>query len=370
MAPVIVALKNSGWAVPYVVTTGQHEDVVAAPLQLFGVRPNHNLSIERESGSLNELFGKALLALDAVIERIRPDCLIAQGDTTSVAAASIAAFQRRLPFIHLEAGLRTGIIDEPFPEEMNRRIASLCASLHCAPTELAYANLVAEGIDKANCVITGNTVIDALLHVANADPGTPAKFPSAPKVILATAHRRENFGAPLEKSLKGLRTAIDAFPDLALFFVAHPNPRAHRPVYRLLADHPRIVVTESLDYASLVAALKRSWAVVTDSGGLQEEAPALGKPVLVLRDVTERPEAVSAGAVRIIGSESRDVFEAISELYEDEGLYARMSVPLFPYGDGHAAERVVTAIRRFLRRHERDAPSREIDRRDPARAKT
>ncbi len=355
MAPVIAALKNCGWATPYVVTTGQHEDIVVAPLLLFNVRPNQNLSIERETGSLNEFFGKAILALDAVIERMRPDCLVAQGDTTSVAAASVAAFQRRVPFIHVEAGLRTGIIDEPFPEEMNRRIASLCASLHCAPTQLAYANLVAEGIDKRNCVITGNTVIDALMHVANTDPETPANFPASPKVILATAHRRENFGAPLEKSLKGLRMAIDAHPDLALFFVAHPNPRAHRPVYRLLSDHPRIVVTESIDYASLVAALKHSWAVVTDSGGLQEEAPALGKPVLVLRDVTERPEAVSAGAVRIVGLESRDVFEAISELHEDNGLYARMSVPVFPYGDGHAAKRVVASIHRLLQKQQRDA---------------
>lgn len=344
MGPVIAALKSSKWAAPYVVTTGQHADIVEGPLKLFGVVPDRKLTIERRSGSLNELMGKAIKAIDALVDEIRPGCIIAQGDTTSVAAASLAAFHRRLPFVHVEAGLRTGKLDDPFPEEFNRRLAGLTASLHCAPTRSSFENLLREGVSDADCLVTGNTVIDALLMVAGQDLPPPEDFPAAPRVILSTAHRRESFGEPLEGALEGLRAAVEAHGDVGLFFLAHPNPRAHEPARRILGGHPRIVVKDAIGYADMVSAMKRCWIVVTDSGGLQEEAPALGKPVLVLRDVTERPEAVDAGAVRVIGTETSTVFSSIAELHSDTGLYARMSTPVFPYGDGQAAARIVAAL--------------------------
>ena len=322
MAPVIQALNASDWAYPYVVTSGQHADLVAAPLKEFGVCPDRELVIDRGSNSLNELFGKAIMKIEALIDEIRPGCVIGQGDTSTVAAASLAAFHRKVVFVHVEAGLRTGNFEEPFPEELKRRIVSLCAALHCAPTETAYENLLREGVQADLCVVTGNTVIDALLKTASCDlAGAPAGFPSSPRVILSTAHRRENFGGPLENALLGVRAAVEKHDDVGLFFVTHPNRDAQEPAKKILGGHPRITLASPLAYPDLVAALKRCWLVVTDSGGLQEEAPALGKPVLVLRDVTERPEAVHAVAVRVIGTRFEAVSDAISQLHADENLY-------------------------------------------------
>ncbi len=320
-------------------------DLVEAPLKEFGVIPNRALVIDRSSGSLNELFGKAIMEIDGLIDLVRPACVVGQGDTSSVAAASLAAFHKRIPFIHVEAGLRTGNFEEPFPEELNRRIAGLTSSLHCAPTERSRDNLLREGANPADCLVTGNTVIDALLQTASRRLPSPRGFPESPKVILATAHRRESFGAPLEEALTGLRAAVDMYDDVGLFFLTHPNPQAHEPAKRILGGHPRITVTDAVGYTDLVAAMKRCWIVVTDSGGLQEEAPALGKPVLVLRDVTERPEAVEAGAVRIVGTDALVVMDEICKLHDDSRRYAEMAIPVFPYGDGRAAERIVEAMR-------------------------
>ncbi|HEY8125360.1 MAG TPA: UDP-N-acetylglucosamine 2-epimerase (non-hydrolyzing) [Methylocystis sp.] len=348
MGPIIAELSRSDWAFPYVVTTGQHADVVEGALKDFGVVPSRRLNLERQSGSLNELFGKVMAEIDRVIDEVRPDCVIAQGDTTSVAVVSLAAFHRNVPFMHIEAGLRTGILNDPYPEELNRRIAGLTAAMHFAPTATSLENLLREGVPPGDCMVSGNTGIDALLQTASRRLPAPKGFPNAPRVILATAHRRESFGAPLESALQGIRSAVDRHDDLGAFFVTHPNPRAHKPARRILGGHPRIVVTDAIGYADMVAALKMCWLVVTDSGGLQEEAPALGKPVLVLRNTTERPEAVHAGAVRVVGTSSAAVSSAISQLCDDPELYARMSVPVFPYGDGHAAQRIVAAMRTRL----------------------
>lgn len=344
MGPVIAELNRSDWAFPYVVTTGQHADVVEGALKDFGVVPSRRLDLERRNGSLNELFGKVIAEMDRVIDEVRPDCVIAQGDTTSVAVVSLAAFHKNVPFMHIEAGLRTGKLNDPYPEELNRRIAGLTAAMHFAPTSASLNNLLREGVNPGDCLVTGNTGIDALLQTAAHKLPAPKGFPNLPRVILATAHRRESFGAPIENALRGIRAAVDRHDDLGLFFVSHPNPNAHEPARRILGGHPRIVVTDAIDYADMVAALKRCWIVVTDSGGLQEEAPALGKPVLVLRNTTERPEAVRAGAVRVVGTNSAAVSSAISQLCDDPALYARMSVPVFPYGDGQAAKRIVAAM--------------------------
>jgi UDP-N-acetylglucosamine 2-epimerase (non-hydrolysing) len=353
MGPVIRALKASGWACPYVATSGQHADLVAEPLKEFGVFADRALILERSSNSLNELFGKAIIKIEELIDELDPGCVVAQGDTSTVAAASLAAFHKKVPFVHVEAGLRTGNFDEPFPEELNRRIVSLCSALHCAPTNMAYDNLLKEGARADTCVITGNTVIDALLQTASRDLPAPTEFPNLSRAILATAHRRESFGRPLEEALEGLRAFVDQHHDVGLFFVTHPNPKAHEPARRILGGHARITLSNPLGYPDLVSALKRSWLVVTDSGGLQEEGPALGKPVLVLRDVTERPEAVHAGAVRLIGTRFQAVVDALSKLYCNENLYQKMATPVFPYGDGHASERIVEAMRqRFFERNQ------------------
>ncbi|MDP3553879.1 non-hydrolyzing UDP-N-acetylglucosamine 2-epimerase [Methylocystis sp.] len=348
MGPVIAELSRSDWAYPYVVTTGQHADVVEGALKDFGVTPSRRLNLERRNGSLNELFGKVMAEIDRVIDEVRPDCVIAQGDTTSVAVVSLAAFHKNVPFMHIEAGLRTGKLNDPYPEELNRRIAGLTAAMHFAPTATSLDNLLREGVPAGDCVVSGNTGIDALLQTAAHQLPAPMGFPNVPRVILATAHRRESFGAPIENALQGIRAAVDQHDDLGVFFVTHPNPRAHEPARRILGGHPRIVVTDAIGYADMVAALKRCWLVVTDSGGLQEEAPALGKPVLVLRNTTERPEAVRAGAVRVVGTNAAAVSSAISQLCDDPELYARMSVPVFPYGDGQAAQRIVAAMRTKL----------------------
>lgn len=350
MGPVIAELNRSDWAYAYVVTTGQHADVVEGALRDFGVVPSRRLSFERRDGSLNELFGKVIAEIDRVIAEIRPACVIAQGDTTSVAVVSLAAFHMKVPFMHIEAGLRTGKLNDPYPEELNRRIAGLTAAMHFAPTDASSNNLLREGVAPADCLVTGNTGIDALLQIAARRLPAPKDFPNSPRVILATAHRRESFGAPMESALRGLRAAVDRYDDLAAYFVTHPNPRAHEPALRILGGHPRIVVTDAIGYAEMVAAMKRCWIVVTDSGGLQEEAPALGKPVLVLRNTTERPEAVHAGAVRVVGTDSASVENAIAQLRNDPALYARMSVPVFPYGDGQAAKRIVAAMHARLER--------------------
>lgn len=348
MGPVIAELNHSDWAFPYVVTTGQHADVVEGALRDFGVVPSRRLNLERRNGSLNELFGKVIAEMDRVIDEVQPDCIIAQGDTTSVAVVSLAAFHKSVPFLHIEAGLRTGKLNDPYPEELNRRIAGLTAAMHFAPTAASLNNLLREGIAPGDCLVTGNTGIDALLQTAAHQSPAPKGFPNLPRVILATAHRRESFGAPIESALQGIREAVDRHDDLGVFFLTHPNPRAHEPARRILGGHPRIVVADAIGYADMVSALKRCWIVVTDSGGLQEEAPALGKPVLVLRNTTERPEAVRAGAVQVVGTNCASVSNAISQLCDDPELYARMSVPVFPYGDGQAAKRIVAAMRARL----------------------
>ena len=276
--------------------------------------------------------------------KFRPALVIAQGDTTSVFAAALAAFYRRIPFVHIEAGLRTGDFAAPFPEEFHRRAIAVSTALHCTPTETAARHLRNENIPASHILVSGNTVIDTLLETAAENPPAPRGFPKAPRTILLTAHRRENFGEPLREALTAIRTFVDATPDTAVFFPVHPNPAARSIAHQILSNHERIVLAEPISYREIVGAMQRSWLVVTDSGGLQEEAPALGKPVLVLRDVTERPEAVDAGAVRMVGTSRRRVLQALTDLHRNAAAYKRMARPIFPYGDGHASQRIVAAM--------------------------
>jgi UDP-N-acetylglucosamine 2-epimerase (non-hydrolysing) len=272
-----------------------------------------------------------------------PAAVIAQGDTTTVFAASVASFYRKIPFVHVEAGLRSHDIYTPFPEEFHRRAIATATSLHCAPTLSARENLLAEGVSDRDIIVSGNTVIDTLLKTAATNARRPADFPKG-KTILVTAHRRENFGEPLKQAFVALRAFLDIYPDYSIYFPVHPNPNARDAARAILSDHPRVRLVDPLGYREMVGALEASWAIVTDSGGLQEEAPALGKPVLVLRDVTERPEAVKAGVVELVGTDRQRVFEALASLHNDAEKYARMARAVFPYGDGQASKRIVEAL--------------------------
>lgn len=346
MAPIIRQLRDSHWGTLHVVAIGQHLELLDRAIADFDLRIDHHIPVERVRGSMIEVAAQIMDRLDVLLDRIAPSCVIAQGDTSTVMAASMVAFHRRLEFVHIEAGLRTGNLAAPFPEEFNRRVVSLATTLHCAPTEQAAANLRAEGIAEQDCLVTGNTVIDALLDMRERHPPLPPDFPTVPKPILVTAHRRENSGAPLIQALQALREAVDRYPDLGVYFPVHPNPDTRRSAHRVLDGHPRIKLVEPQGYATLVAALNASWLVVTDSGGLQEEAPALGKPVLVLRHVTERPESVRCGAARLVGTDPELLLQSIAELHDDEAVYDEMAKPRFPYGDGKAATRLLAELRR------------------------
>ena len=344
MAPVIRALGQTAWAQPVVIATGQQDDLLEQALSDFQLRPDHAMSYDRNGVSIVSALTAMAGQLDLAFAELRPELAIAQGDTTSVFAAALAAFYRRIPFIHVEAGLRTGDVSAPFPEEFHRRAIAVATALHCTPTETAAAYLRGEGIPQNRIVVSGNTVIDALLERAAARPAPPPRFPAAPRTILLTAHRRESFGEPLREALTAVRTFINLTPDTAVYVPLHPNPAARAVAHEVFAGQERVVLAEPASYGEIVGAMQRAWLIVTDSGGLQEEGPALGKPVLVLRDVTERPEAVAAGAVRMVGTARSRVFQALIDLYCDSRAYERMARPVFPYGDGHAAQRIVAAL--------------------------
>jgi UDP-N-acetylglucosamine 2-epimerase (non-hydrolysing) len=349
MAPVIARLGASDWARPLVVSIGQHAELLDRAMADFDLVADHHIAIDRQRGSILEVASQALERLDALLDGRDADCVIAQGDTTTVMTAALVAFYRKLPFVHVEAGLRTGDMAAPFPEEFNRRVVALATTLHCAPTAEAAQHLLAEGIPGGKIVRSGNTVIDALLATAAKAPALPLDFVKVPRPILVTAHRRESFGPQIEEAFGALRTAVDRYAEIGLYFPVHPNPEIRATAHRLLGGHERIVLTEPQSYPQLVAAMQASWLVVTDSGGLQEEAPALGKPVLVLRDVTERPEAIASGAVELVGTDRNRILQAIERLLADAAAYARMAKPVFPYGDGKAADRIAAAMRQLVR---------------------
>ena len=345
VAPIIRRLRESEWASVRIVTSGQQSDLLDGTLAEFGLRPDFSIPHQAACRTPAVLASQLICQLDEYFDKERPDCVLAQGDTTTAYASSIAAFYRKIAFVHVEAGLRTPSLDAPFPEEFHRRSIAVSTSLHCAPTSAAANNLIRENIARDKILVSGNTVIDSLLEVAASRPAPPADFPGL-KTILLTAHRRENFGAPLREAFTAIRAFVDLTPDVAVYFPVHPNPNARETAFEILSGHPRIKLVEPLGYRDIVAAIQHSWLVVTDSGGLQEEAPALGKPVLVLRDVTERPEAVASGVVDLVGTSRDAVFGALSGLHKNRAKYVRMARPVFPYGDGHAGKRIVEALYR------------------------
>ena len=362
MAPVLANLSRFAGAIESrVCVTAQHREMLDQVLEVFGIVPDVDLDVMTDDQAPWQVVSSVLEGLDRVLADARPDLVLVHGDTTTTMAASLAAFYRRIPVGHVEAGLRTHDRYYPFPEEMNRLVADDLASLHFAPTQTARENLLREGVSARSVFVTGNTVIDALLSVvgregragqtgapdARGGPGLP-DVPEGARLVLVTAHRRENFGAPLESICRALRDVADAFPDAFVVYPVHLNPNVQRTAHAVLDGHPRVSLVAPMSYLPFARLMARAHIVVTDSGGIQEEAPSLGKPVLVLRNETERPEAVEAGTVRIVGTEREAIVRAITSLLTDRAAYDAMTSAVNPYGDGHAARRIVAAIMREM----------------------
>jgi len=349
LAPVILAFQASPHFRTRVVLTGQHREMVSQVMDLFSLVADHDLALMAPNQTLTHVTCAALQGLKEEFALHRPDLVLVQGDTTTAFASALAAFYEQIPVGHVEAGLRTDNLFDPFPEEANRRLISQLAQLHFAPTERSAANLRASGVVGA-ITTTGNTVIDALLLMAEQAPSLeiPGLDWEHQRVLLATVHRRENWGERLQEIGRGFLALLERFPDTALLLPLHRNPTVREPLQALLGDHPRAFLTEPLDYDRLVAAMRGCTLLLTDSGGLQEEAPALGKPVLVLRRTTERPEAVEAGTARLIGTDSTAILQEGSRLLEDPAAYEAMARAHNPFGDGQASGRIVEEARRFL----------------------
>lgn len=347
LAPVIRALRDTPAVEGRVCATGQHRGMLDQVLQVFGVVPDHDLDVMQPGQTLAGVAARVLERLEPVLLRERPDWVLVQGDTTTAAMASLCAFYCGIRVGHVEAGLRTFDRRQPFPEEVNRRLTAVVADLHFAPTEHARRNLVREGVPPGEVLVTGNTVIDALLaasRVGQAAPAVLAGVPPERRVVLATVHRRESFGAPLRDVCAALADTVRSHPDVHLVLPVHPNPQVSGAVREQLGALDRVTLCPPLDYLSLVQVLQRAHAVVTDSGGLQEEAPGLGKPVLVVRDTTERPEAVEAGTARLVGTARHRVRAELARLLDDEAHYLSMARAVNPFGDGQAAPRIVQAL--------------------------
>ena len=349
MAPVIEALGREAWAEVRVLATAQHRELLDDVLSVFKIEPDIDLDIMEANQDLPELTSRLAASLDRILADESPAAVLAQGDTTSVFMTALACFYRRIPFGHVEAGLRTGKRYYPFPEEMNRVLTSHLTTYHFAPTETARRNLLAEGIAESSIHVTGNTVIDALHATLERSGAAPIEIGPGRRLILMTAHRRENFGPPFVEVCEGARALVDAVDDVELVYPVHPNPNVTEVAHKILGDHPRIRLIEPLDYARFAATMNQAEIIITDSGGIQEEAPALGKPVLVFRRETERPEAVEAGVAKLVGPDRDRIREEGVRLLTDPDYYHSMSKGVSPYGDGHAAERIVDSLRSHLK---------------------
>ncbi|HKB68172.1 MAG TPA: UDP-N-acetylglucosamine 2-epimerase (non-hydrolyzing) [Pyrinomonadaceae bacterium] len=350
LAPIIRELGTRRELQNVVCVTAQHREMLDSALELFKIRPDYDLDVMAENQTPAQVASAILAKLDPILQKEQPDWVLVQGDTTTTAAAALGAFYRRVRVGHVEAGLRTFDKWHPFPEEINRRVTSAIGDLHFAPTACAKQNLMREGVAQETIAVTGNPVIDALEWVAQLAPTPEVEelFSRLDligrRLILVTAHRRENWGRPLENICSALREIAAARPGVTIVYPVHLNPNINEPVHRLLDGVPNIVLLPPVDYLTTVHLMRQAWIVVTDSGGIQEEAPSLGKPVLVLRQVTERPEAVEAGAVKVIGTEQQAIVNEISRLLDDSVERERMARAVNPYGDGHASGRIVAAI--------------------------
>lgn len=352
MAPVIRALRACDWARVIVVSTGQHREILRQTLADFDVAIDRDLDLMEPRQTLAGLTGKIFRELDPLLEELKPDLVFAQGDTTTVMVASMLCFYRGIYFGHVEAGLRTGNLQHPFPEEFNRVVTGRIATLHFAPTEISSQNLLSEKVEPEQIFVTGNTVVDALKYMADhvTEADLPTKALDGAPVVLVTAHRRENFGQPILRVCEAIKELSARYPRVKFVYPVHPNPQIHDVVHRELSATRGAILLSPLSYREMVALMKVSTLILTDSGGIQEEAPALAKPVLVLRETTERPEAVQAGVVKIVGTQTIDIVEQVSRLLDDEAAYREMARGVSPYGDGKSSERIVDIARNYLYR--------------------
>ncbi len=353
MAPLVHALRANSSLQTIVCLTGQHRGMLDQALEVFDIKADVDLDLMKQAQGLSELNSRVLTGIDEVLQCHSPDCVLVHGDTTTAMAAGMAAFYRHIPVGHVEAGLRTHDMQHPWPEEMNRRVIDLMATYHYAPTEVSRDNLLKEGIASESIFVTGNTVIDALLMVTerlDRDQLLTQRLAASfsfldpvKRMILVTGHRRENHGEPLINVCRALKH-LAGHPDVQIVYPVHPNPNVRKVVGEVFGDSPRIHLIEPLDYLHFVYLMRAAHVILTDSGGIQEEAPSLGKPVLVLREVTERPEAVEAGTVKIIGTDTRRIIEECERLLNDDVYYCTFSQRKNPYGDGHASQRIVTTL--------------------------
>ncbi|AXJ11247.1 non-hydrolyzing UDP-N-acetylglucosamine 2-epimerase [Arthrobacter sp. PM3] len=353
MAPIVSALQESPLFRCIVTVTGQHREMLDQVNELFGIVPDHDLNILQQGQSLSAIMTRTIDGLDKLFAGSRPDAVVVQGDTTTSTAAAIAAFYHGIPVVHVEAGLRSGDLLSPFPEEANRKITSQITRLHLAPTSTSRDNLLKEGISPEDIMVTGNTVIDALLatvdkQVPFTDPQLEDLAAGGRRILLVTTHRRENQGESMRGVGRALARIADAEPDLAIVLPAHKNPVVREAVLPSLEGKANVLVTEPLAYGEFTRLLSRAHIVLTDSGGVQEEAPSLGKPVLVMRDNTERPEALEAGTVKLIGTDEERIVSEVTRLLHDSAHFAAMANAVNPYGDGKAAARTVAAIEELL----------------------
>ena len=359
VAPLIKALDESTWFTPQVAVTAQHRSMLDQVNDVFSIKPEFDLDIHAPGQTLAQITTRALSGVNGLLAEQRPDAVVVQGDTTTVFAAALAAFYEKIPVVHLEAGLRTGNPYSPYPEEINRQLATRLAVLHLAPTPASKGNLLRERVDPGSVVVTGNTVIDALLWTVHRPPGIDESRYGDPRldvldrdqgpVLLVTAHRRESWGEPLRAVGRALSRIAGAHPGLRIAFPIHRNPLVRDAIIPAVAGLTNVIVTDPLPYAPFARLMNRSTLILTDSGGVQEEGPSLGKPVLVMRDTTERPEAVEAGTARLIGTDEDRIVAAVSELLTDGAAYSAMANTVNPYGDGLAAGRAVGALAHHFR---------------------
>lgn len=349
MAPLVKALRESDRYQPYVLVTAQHREMLDQVLHHFAIVPDMDLNLMEAGQSLDRLTSRTISGVSDVLREIQPDVLLVQGDTTTTFAAALAAFYQDVPMVHVEAGLRSGEKRSPFPEEMNRVLTSRMASLHLPPTSTSARNLLDEGVDPETICVTGNTVIDALQQTiamgrAWGDPALEILSMAERRTILVTAHRRESWGNPLHEVCLAIRDVLNAFADVQVIFPMHRNPIVRDSVVPVLAEHPRAHLVEPADYRDFAQLMAAAYVILTDSGGVQEEGPSLGKPVLVLRESTERPEALEAGTAKLVGTCRPRIFAEVSELLDNQTAYAGMAEAVNPYGDGKAAIRSLLAL--------------------------
>jgi UDP-N-acetylglucosamine 2-epimerase (non-hydrolysing) len=366
MAPVVEALRGASGFTPVVVTSGQHREMLDQVNDLFGIVPDHDLGLLRHGQTLDDVVAGALQGFGSYLDRHPVEAVVVQGDTSTAFAGALAAFHRKIPVVHVEAGLRTGDIYSPFPEEGNRKFIGAVAAMHCAPTEFAADKLYTENIPRSRVVVTGNTVIDALLRTAKTqtstgDPVIDAAITQKRRIVVATLHRRESWDGGIRNVAESLVRVANLFPQTLIVLPMHKNPLVRESLVPILDGVANIHLTEPMDYAPFARLLSRATVAVTDSGGIQEEAPALDLPVVITRETTERPEVVQSGGAVLVGTDQNRIVRTLRGLLTDEGIHARMAAAPNPFGDGRAAERIVHAITAVLRPPATSAGSQTVD---------